>query len=163
MQIDHNTVVHFHIIAKDQNDLLLEDSYADDQPAAYLHGHSNLFPAMEAALLGKTVGDKAEVRIAAKDAYGELKANHTGRVSLKQIMNDGPIKAGDVVDLRIAEGITQATVLKKGLKMVDLDLNHPWAGKTLLMQLEVLDVRAATRSEIEHGHAHTDATGGHQH
>ncbi len=163
MQIADNTVVHFHIIAKDQNGELLEDSYVEGHAAAYLHGHKNLFPAMEQALVGKTTGDKVQVSIPAKEAYGEIKENNIGRVSLKQIISQGPIKAGDVVDLRIPQGITQVTVIKKGLKMVDVDMNHPWAGKTLNLEIEVTDVRAATAEEIDHGHAHSDAKGGHQH
>ena len=35
-----------------------------------------------------------------------------------------------------------------------LDGNHPLAGRTVELRCEVLEVRAATQEEIEHGHVH---------
>jgi len=48
-----------------------------------------------------------------------------------------------------------------GLKTVDLDINHPLAGKSLDFEITVTDVRAASGEEIAHGHVHGD--GGHHH
>jgi FKBP-type peptidyl-prolyl cis-trans isomerase SlyD len=52
-------------------------------------------------------------------------------------------------------------VVKVGATVVDVDLNHPMAGKTLSFQVEIVDVREAEPVEIEHGHVHGD--GGVQH
>ena len=53
------------------------------------------------------------------------------------------------------------TVVKiKGDKVL-LDGNHPLAGEDLKIALTVLDVRAASAEEIQHGHAHGDH--GHHH
>lgn len=52
-------------------------------------------------------------------------------------------------------------MVKAGLKTIDVDTNHPLAGRTLNFEIEVLDVRDATAEEIAHGHAH--GAGGHQH
>ena len=48
-----------------------------------------------------------------------------------------------------------------GLKTLDVDTNHPYAGKTLTFEVGVVNVRAATAEEIAHRHAH--GAGGHQH
>jgi len=53
------------------------------------------------------------------------------------------------------------TVLKVGVSVVDVDLNHPMAGKTLNFETEIVSVREATAEELEHGHVHGD--GGVQH
>jgi FKBP-type peptidyl-prolyl cis-trans isomerase SlyD len=44
---------------------------------------------------------------------------------------------------------------------VTLDMNHPLAGMDLVFDIEIMDVREATKEELEHGHAH--GAGGHQH
>jgi len=38
--------------------------------------------------------------------------------------------------------------------MVDVDLNHPHAGKTLNFDITITNVREATREELTHRHAH---------
>jgi len=40
-------------------------------------------------------------------------------------------------------------------------MNHPLADETLHFDVEVMDVRDATREELEHGHVH--GVGGHHH
>jgi FKBP-type peptidyl-prolyl cis-trans isomerase SlyD len=52
-------------------------------------------------------------------------------------------------------------VVKVGLKTLDVDTNHPLAGKTVSFAVEVVEVRDATPEEVQHGHAH--GAGGHQH
>ena len=42
-----------------------------------------------------------------------------------------------------------------------LDGNHPWAGKRLRFECQVVDVRPATAEELEHGHVH--GPGSHHH
>jgi FKBP-type peptidyl-prolyl cis-trans isomerase SlyD len=54
--------------------------------------------------------------------------------------------------------------VKVGHFNVDLDLNHPLAGKTLEFEIEVIEVRDATDEERAHGPAHgPDGHGGHDH
>lgn len=59
------------------------------------------------------------------------------------------------------QGQRQVTVVKVGMFKAEVDTNHPLAGKTLSFDIDVMDVRAASAEEIEHGHAH--GVGGHHH
>ena len=59
------------------------------------------------------------------------------------------------------QGVSLADVSKIEGEEVTLDLNHPLAGETLHFNVEVVDVRDATREELDHGHAH--GPGGHHH
>jgi len=47
-----------------------------------------------------------------------------------------------------------APLLMVGKFNTDVDMNHPVAGKNLHFQVEILNIRNATSTEISHGHAH---------
>ena len=59
---------------------------------------------------------------------------------------------GPVDVLLVAVGVGVA--MKVGATVVDVDLNHPMAGKMLQFEVEIVDVREALPVEIEHGHVH---------
>ena len=65
------------------------------------------------------------------------------------------------VQVNTQHGPWDAVVLKVGKFNVDIDSNHPLAGKTLSFEIEVVEVRDATSEELAHGHAH--GAGGHHH
>ena len=131
----------------------------------YLHGHNELLPGLEAALDGKKAGDHFTVTLAPEQAFGLRKENAQQRVSIHQVVNPPrgkrKFRPGMVVALNMQDGVYPVVVTKVGLKMLDVDTNHPQAGKTLTFDLEVVDVRDATEEEIAHGHVH--GIGGHHH
>ena len=64
--------------------------------------------------------------------------------------------------LSTRDGDRPVTVLKVGMSVVDVDVNHPLAGKTLTFDIEMVDVREPTQDELAHGHAHgADGHAGH--
>ena len=52
------------------------------------------------------------------------------------------------------QGIRPVVVLKAGKFNLDVDFNHPFAGKILFYEVEVISIREATEEEILHGHVH---------
>ena len=68
-----------------------------------------------------------------------------------------------MVAVQTRDGLRQGRVVKVGHFNVDLDLNHPLAGKTLVFDIEIVDVRDATGEELAHGHAHGPEGHGHDH
>lgn len=163
MKIENNTVVQFNYrLREDGNETELETSFGDE-PAAYLHGHSNIIPGLEAAMAGHETGDTFTASVAAKDAYGLRKEGQQQRVPIKHLMvkKNAKLKVGMVVNIQTDSGAHPATILKAGKFNVDVDTNHPLADKDLSFDVEVVDVRAATEEEIQHKHAH--GVGGHHH
>ncbi len=164
MSISADTVVSFHYRLSETGGDLLESSY-DDEPTLYLHGHSNLLPALEAALEGKEKGDKVNVSVSPEQGYGVRREGAVQRIPVKHLLDHeklkGKLKPGMKVAINTQQGPWEAIVLKVGKFNVDIDSNHPLAGKHLDFELEVTDVRAATADELAHGHAH--GVGGHHH
>jgi FKBP-type peptidyl-prolyl cis-trans isomerase SlyD len=164
MQISADKVVSFHYKLNDADGSLLETSY-DADPTLYLHGHSNILAGLEDALETKLVGDKISVTLAPEQGYGERKEGAVQRIPIKHLHNHAALKnklkPGAKVLVNTQHGPWEAVVLKVGKFNVDIDSNHPLAGKTLTFEIEVIEVRDATAEEVAHGHAH--GAGGHHH
>ena len=156
MKIEKDKVVTIHYSVAETGAEPTEDSRKTDQPMMYLHGHGGVVESLARELEGKTKGDKIQVSL--ENAYGDYHADAKQRVSINHIMKEGKgkpkLSPGMVVYLNTKEGPRIVTVIKVGLKAVDVDLNHPFAGKVLDFNVDVLDVRDATSEELAHGHAH---------
>jgi FKBP-type peptidyl-prolyl cis-trans isomerase SlyD len=160
MQVAHNHVVQFHYTVKDESGEVLESSEGH-QPLAFLHGHGNLLPALENAMLGRKASDEFNVILPPEDAYGLVKENMLQRVPLKQLKGAKNWKPGMVAMLQLNHGTQLVTIRSAGKFMAEVDLNHPQAGKTLTFEVKIMSVREASQEEITHGHAH--GPGGHHH
>lgn len=155
MKIEKNCVVQFHYTVTESGHGPLESS-TDTQPMTVLMGHGQLLAGVEAAMLGKGVGEEVAVDLPPEQAYGHYQPGRTQRIAKKHFDNT-PLAPGMQVVLHTEQGQRAVTVLKLGLTVVDVDLNHPMAGKTLHFAIQILDVRAATKEELAHGHAHPQA------
>lgn len=164
MIIEDNKVVSFHYCLSEEGKEVLEDSNGGN-PMVYLHGHKGMLPGVEEAMTGKKAGDSFSITLGPEKAYGEVQENAVQRVSIKHVINPGKkkikYKAGMKIQLNTQEGPRDVMVVKAGLKTLDVDTNHPFAGKTLKFDLDVVDVREASEEEIAHGHVHGE--GGHHH
>lgn len=160
MQITKDTVVQLHYTLSDTNGEQIESS-KQGTPLLYLHGHQNMLPAIETALEGKQAGDAFELVLEPKDAYGERDENAIQSIQVKHLQGAKKWAPGMIAVVETDHGPRQVKIVKVGMFKADVDVNHPLAGKTLNFALEVVDVRAASAEEVEHGHAH--GVGGHHH
>ncbi len=154
MKIEKNRVVRFHYSVSEPGQDPVETS-RDREPMAILVGHGNIIPGLEAAMMDKAEGDTFEVTVAPDQAYGERRENYVQRLPKKHLRN-ARVRPGDQIVLETSMGPRAVTVVKVGATVVDVDLNHPMAGKTLQFQVEIVGVREAEQVEIDHGHVHGD-------
>ncbi|GAA0822242.1 peptidylprolyl isomerase [Colwellia asteriadis] len=162
MNIADKTVAQFHYILKDEAGNEIESSHGHE-PLAYLHGANNTLPGLEKALTDKATGDKFTVTLQPEEAYGERNETLVERVSAKHLhglpSKNAKWQPGMIAIVQTEQGQRQVTVVKTGKFMVTVDINPPLAGKVLTFDIEVLDVRAATEEEIQHGHVHNGSCG----
>jgi FKBP-type peptidyl-prolyl cis-trans isomerase SlyD len=162
MKIENDKIAAFHY-SLSESGTPLESSRERGEPLAVLIGRGALIPGLEKEMIGRELGDKFEVSIAPADAYGERRDDFTQRVPKKYFRDAESLKPGDVTVLSVSGGgQRQVTVQKIGSSVIDVDLNHPLAGKTLVFDVEIVAVRDATPEELAHGHAH-GAAGEHAH
>jgi FKBP-type peptidyl-prolyl cis-trans isomerase SlyD len=160
MLISKSTAVEFHYTLSNEGTQL--ESSLNEKAMDYLHGHGGIFPTLEQALQGKTVGDTLEVTLTPEQSYGERREEgHIQRIPIKHLQANERLKVGNVVMVELNQGRQQVTIVKLGKFNADCDLNHPFAGKSLTFAIEVMSVRAATEEEISHGHIHAEGGCGH--
>lgn len=159
MKIAKDSVVRFHYTVSEVGQESLESS-RDREPLAILYGHGNIIPGLETAMLDREAGESFGTDVAAADAYGEKRDGLSQRVPKKHF-GAQKLEPGMQVVLQTNFGPRAVTIEKVGMSVVDVDLNHPMAGKDLHFDVEIVEVREASAEELEHGHVHGD--GGHQH
>jgi FKBP-type peptidyl-prolyl cis-trans isomerase SlyD len=159
MKIAKDTVVSLDFELADADGAVLEKS---SEPMGYLHGgYSGMFEAVERRLEGLEAGAEVSVKLEPDDAFGEYdedlkrsepRAAFPGNVEVGMRFEGTGERSGEtrIYTITAIEGDS-----------VEVDGNHPYAGKTLDFRCTVLSVRKATREELTHGHAH--GQGGHHH
>lgn len=159
MKIEKDRAVRFHYTVGEVGQPATESSNGSE-PLAILIGHGNIIPGLEKAMEGREAGETFSVDVPAAEAYGERRDGLTQRIPKKHFGNQ-KLEPGMQVVLQTNFGPRAVTIEKIGLTAVDVDLNHPMAGKDLHFDIEIVDVREASAEEVEHGHVHGD--GGHHH
>lgn len=127
---------------------------ATQEPVAFLAGHNQIVPGLEAALLGKEAGASFDVTLAPEDAYGAHNGRAPLRVHRRDLPKDQPVEKGRTIWIPTPKGEARAYVVDVKGAYVTIDGNHPLAGRTLRFQGVLLRVREATSEEKVHGHAH---------
>ena len=127
---------------------------ATQEPVAFLAGHKQVVPGLEAALLGKEAGSSFDITLAPADAYGEHNGRPPLRVHRRDLPTDQVLEKGRAIWVPTPKGEARAYVVDVKGAWVTLDGNHPLSGRTLRFQGVLIRVREATSEEKTHGHAH---------
>lgn len=152
--VAENLVVDFHYtLTNDQGEVL--DSSAGNDPLPYLHGFGNIIPGLENALLGLQVGDKKDVTVQPEDGYGPVFPEMRQEVPREAFQGVDEITVGMRFTAESDRGPLPVEVVAVSDTHVTVDGNHPLAGQVLHFAVEVVGIRAATDTELEHGHVHT--------
>jgi FKBP-type peptidyl-prolyl cis-trans isomerase SlyD len=160
VKIEKNRVVQIHYTLKDDQGEIL-DSSIDHDPLPYIHGVGALIPGLEKELLGKVAGDKFTTIISPADGYGVYDEDQVFQVSADGFEEEDELELGMQVQIDTENGPAVGTVTEIEGEEVTIDLNHPLAGVSLHFEVEVVEVRAATKQELDHGHVHSG--GAHHH
>lgn len=160
MKIAKDCVVTLDYTLTDEDGEIL-DSSEGDEPLVYLHGHGDIVPGLERALNGHQVGDQVDVDVSPEDGYGDWDEDLVDVVGKEDFDDPEELEVGAQFEVDTDEGVRVATVIEMEGEDITVDLNHPLAGMNLHFAVKVLDVRAASAEELEHGHVH--GPHGHEH
>ena len=161
MALEANKVISFNYTVKDDNGKVL-DSNMKDGPYIFLTGRNQVLPGLETALGEMIIGSKKNIKLAAAEAYGEYDEGAVQSVKREFFPEEAELEIGLTYYAHTPEGRhLQFVITKIENDDITVNFNHPLAGKDLMFDVELLDVRDATAEEINHGHIH--GPGGHHH
>jgi FKBP-type peptidyl-prolyl cis-trans isomerase SlyD len=113
-------------------------------PLNFTQGSHQIIPGLETALEGMKVGESKQVTVAPEQGYGAINPKAIQEVPLENIP-DNARKVGAQLQGKDAQGrMVQARVSDVKEQVVMLDYNHPLAGKTLLFDVKILNIQAAS-------------------
>jgi len=151
MKIEAGDFVAFHYVGRFENGEVFDTSYEDIArengifveereygPLGVNVGVGEIIPGLDEALLGMEIGEKKTVTVPPEKAYG---------MPNPELVIDVPISEFTQAGLEPVEGMYVMTdsgiarIAKIEGESVSLDFNHPLAGKTLIFEVEIVDIQ----------------------
>lgn len=155
-----NSVVGIEYEVKEAGTDAVVDTNKGGQPLEFIMGKGQIIPGLENALVGMNTGESGDIMVKAADAYGDV--NPEAMQTLPKEQFEGvDLKEGMTLYGQGEDGQTvQVTVKSFDDKEVQVDFNHPLAGKDLMFSVTVLSAREATADEATSGVVGGAAQGG---
>jgi len=162
MKIDKNTVVtmNYELRLNDDDDEVVDSG--ENGEFTFLLGHGAIIPGLEAALVGLEKGAERKVTVQPEQGYGVRDESRIIGMPRSALPKDFVVEIGLPIELEDEKGHSFPVWIAgtEGDDVV-LDGNHPLAGDVLHFTVQIVNVRAATKEELSHGHVH--GPGGHHH
>jgi len=117
------------------------DSNVGGEVLRFEQGSGRIVPGLDKELTGMRVGEAKRVTVTPEEGYGQVDPAAFTEVPLSELPDDAR-EAGTALMTRDAQGRTHRLRVHKieGDKAT-LDFNHPLAGKTLIFEVKVLEIR----------------------
>lgn len=118
------------------------DSSKDRDPLEFKLGDGNMIPGFEKAITGMNTGDTVTAEIPADEAYGERRTDLVVEVPMEKVPNDITPEVGQKLTIKQPDGNQIPVVITETKSdSIVLDANHPLAGKDLVFEIELLDIK----------------------
>jgi FKBP-type peptidyl-prolyl cis-trans isomerase SlpA len=112
------------------------------RPATFVMGDGSLLPGFERALIGLRAGDDAQLVLSPEEAFGPHRRENVQRLSMERFRGVEP-EPGLVVSFAAADGELPGVVRRVAGTEVEVDFNHPLAGRRVIFDVSILQVEDA--------------------
>ncbi|MFZ2891226.1 FKBP-type peptidyl-prolyl cis-trans isomerase [Sulfuricurvum sp.] len=125
--------------------------HEEEESLVYLHGgYGHIFPTVEKALEGKSIGEAFKVELSADKAFG----NYDSSLIITEVLSELPAEVSIGMELDgyfedDSDDVIIYTVTDIEGDHATLDGNHPLAGLDLVFEGTILDIHEATSDEIK--------------
>ena len=157
---NENCVVGIEYEVKEAGTTEVVDSNKGAAPLEFIIGKGQIIPGLENALVGMAKGESGDIMVSAADAYGEVNPEALQTLPIEQFAGVDLVEGMTLYGQGENGQSVQVIVKSFDDKEVNVDFNHPLAGKDLMFSITVLSAREATADEIASGQVGGPAAGG---
>lgn len=173
--IEDKTKVSIAYLLMEKGGKILEEIPAS-HPFVYIHGYKNIIPGLEAALSGRKLGERFTVDIPVNLGYGVYRDDLVFRVPKNELQDVGELWLGMELEMFQDNDIREFQLPDTADEFIDdlnldgddendgiyivkeiyrdavlVDGNHPFAGKDLTFEVEVVAIEEPSFTELESG------------
>ncbi|MCK9452773.1 MAG: peptidylprolyl isomerase [Bacteroidales bacterium] len=155
MRIEKDIVARIYYSVTDKASGKLLQQITKENAEEFLFGQQLLIDIFEQQLMGKKAGDTFRFEASKDEAYGPIDPSAIFDLPLETFkeedgtIDDEVVQVGHVFPMEDNEGNRHfGKIIRKFKSRVTMDFNHPMAGKDLIFEGAVLEVRQATAEDI---------------
>jgi peptidylprolyl isomerase/FKBP-type peptidyl-prolyl cis-trans isomerase SlpA len=124
------------------------DTSDGGEPLSFTIGENRVIPGFEDAVRGMEPGDSKTKEIEPDQAYGSHRDDMVMELEKSQIPDEVEPQVGQQLQLRLDNGQTVPVLITAlGDDTVEIDANHPLAGRTLTFEIELIEIGENGESE----------------
>ena len=113
----------------------------EESPATFEVGDGSILPGFERAMFGLKAGDTRDLSIAAGEGFGQTNEDNVHLMKRGDFSSDMKLTEGLVVSFADKDQQERpGTITRFVGDLVEVDFNHPLAGKDLIFAVEILQV-----------------------
>lgn len=140
-------IISFNCLLKSKAGQFISQTY-NREVLTSIHDESAMLVGLSKGLQNLTKGEKRQISLSAVEAYGFYDEKKVILYPQKKL--PGNLRQGDPIAIVGKSGTSRSyRVVQIHDNLIRLDGNHPLAGQDLIFEIEALDVREATRAEID--------------
>ncbi len=138
----NGNTVKVHYTGKLHDGSVFDSSIKRNEPLEFTLGQGNMIAGFEKAVLGMEVGQSKVADIPANEAYGQKTQDMIIEVPRKDVPANINPQVGQQLAIKQNDGRTvPVTVTEVTEEIITLDGNHPLAGKDLIFEIELVEIK----------------------
>lgn len=116
------------------------DSSEGKDPFQFQLGAGQVIPGFDKAVQEMAVGDKKQVKIPSKEAYGEKRDDMIANIPREKFPSNITLEVGQTFEMDTQQGPVPIRIVQIMEQSVKIDGNHPLAGEDLTFDITLIEL-----------------------
>ena len=141
-RVAQGSKIDLHFSVALENGIEIDNTRVRAEPVSLVIGDGNLLPGFENALIGLRAGDRRTVHLPPEDAFGPWNPENVQKFDTVKFAERPQID--QMIEFEDKAKTTLAGVVKSvSDDIVEIDFNHPLAGRNVVFEVEIMRVTPA--------------------